>query len=117
MSEAFGENAHSQPGDITGERGPVVDRRQLRGLTGVVAVGSGKHGEEQRGVGDGACHRTDVIERPLHRERARVRDQPVRRLVSDDAAQRRGDPDRSTLIAAQGQLDLAGGHQCRTATG
>src|SRR5262249_59377078 len=38
-----------------------------------------------------------------------VRNEPERGLVADDSAERRGDADGATLVAAEGDVDLAGG--------
>src|SRR4051812_32230505 len=45
------------------------------------------------------------------------RHQPVGGLVADDAAERRRHPDGSALVAAEREVDLAGGDQCGATAG
>ncbi len=58
-----------------------------------------------------------MIEGKLDRHDARVRHQSVSGFQPDDAAQRRRNPDRAALIAANGQIGLTAGHQHRAAAG
>ena len=68
----------------------------------------------QQGIEEGLqhrkWHRADVIERPCHRHDASRADAAVRRLESDDAAQRGGNADRAARIGAQRAEAHVGGN-------
>src|SRR5262245_57596334 len=58
-----------------------------------------------------------MIERQLDWEHARVRNEPMGRLVTDGSAIRTGDSDRSSLIASHRHVAFTGHDQGRTAAG
>ena len=100
--------------------GPTVEAVDVRrhayaDLPRVEAVLAREHLEHLRAVGDGARHRPDVVDRQLDGEDAGVGDEAVRRLVADAAAPRRGQADRAALVAAEGEVGLAGDEDRRAA--
>src|SRR5207245_10033372 len=59
----------------------------------------------------GAGHRPRVIDALVGAESdSEVRHEAERRLQADDSAERRRDADGATLVAAEGDVHLAGGH-------
>lgn len=111
VGKAFRQDTNAQfgcgPGQLVGEARPVT----VAALSRVQSVGPGDHVENQRGIGDRAGHGPKVIQRLFDGECPRVGDQPVRRLVPDDPGERGGQPNRTALIAADGEVDGPGGDQ------
>ena len=77
------------PDGVAGERGHVVVGDEVAGLAGVEPVRPGDHVQHERGVGDRARDRADVVDGRLDGERAGVGHEAPRRLVPDRAACRR----------------------------
>ena len=93
---------------------PAVDDREERcdragDRGGVERVVAGDDVEQQRGVGDGGGERADLVERARERDQPVARDQAVRGLHADDAAQRGGLADRPAGVGAQGERRVPGG--------
>ncbi len=109
--------AWQQADDAGVQVGAVIAVWRAGPLARVEPVWPGQDAEHQgrvpHGPGDGA----KVIEGYLDRERAGVRDQAVRRLVPDHAAERRRDPDRTALVAAERQVCVTGRDQGGAAAG
>ena len=73
------------------ERARVVGRRRpsRRGGRRIRPVDAGHRGEQRRGVGDGACHRTGGVLAVRDRHDAGAADEPERGLDADEAVARR----------------------------
>ena len=117
VAEALGDDPDPQAGGVAGERGQVVVRHEVAGLAGVVPIRARDHVQHQRGVGDRAGDRADVVDRRLDRERAGVGHQAPGRLVPDGARVGARDAHRATLVAAGGRVDDARHHERRAARG
>src|SRR4029453_18681588 len=73
--------------------------------------GPGGSLERPRRVVHGPGHRARVVDARVRAEPdPEVRHEPERGLVSDDPAERRRDADGAALVAAEGEVHLAGGH-------
>ena len=91
-------------------RSPLIVACQRRGeighwllrRRGVAGIRSREHPQHQRRVGGGPSQRPNLIQRRGKGEQAVARDAPVGRLEADDAAERRGLPDRSARIGTEG---------------
>ena len=80
----------------------------------IARVGAGQHGEEERDVVHGPGHRSHVRERAPSGRRP-GRDAAGGRLVADDAAPRRRDPDRAAAVGAHRERAQSGGQRGRRA--
>jgi predicted ArsR family transcriptional regulator len=110
MAEALLDDRDSQTLDAAFQKLGIL--RHLAGLLPYVkTVGTGDHFEHECIVSDVARHRPGVIDRHLHAHDAGVGDKSVGRLHSDDAAKRARHADRAALIAADCEIDLAGGDE------
>ena len=89
----------------------VIAGHDPRDATSVAAAGDDAEG--QRGVFDRRGDRADLIERRRERDQAVARHAPVGRLQADDAAQRRGLPDRSAGVRAERERHQACGDRRR----
>jgi hypothetical protein len=87
----------------------------LRHLVGLLphvqTVGTSDDFEHERIVSNVARHRSGVVDRHLHAHDAGVRYKPVCRLHSDDATKRARHAYRAALVAADREIDLAGGDE------
>ena len=79
--------------------GVVGHRRVERGRVARVVAGDDVH--HQRGVGDGARQRADLVERGGEGDQAVAADPAVGRLEADDAAQRGRLADRAARVGAE----------------
>ena len=74
--------------------------------------------ERRRGLLHSPGHRPRVVDALIGAEpNAEVRHEAERRLVADDAAERRRDADGAALVAAERDVHFAGGHGCGRARG
>ena len=117
MPETFSNDPDSQTIHIGVEGGQIVTCFDAVGLAWVVTVATGDDREHQCGIVDRACDRAEMVDCSLDGKCPGIRDEPERRLVSDDAAECRRDPDRPALIPADGKIDVTVCDESRTATG
>ena len=95
-----------EPGDRPVETGDVVRNRM--GARGRVAgVGAGDQAQEDGRVAHRPGQRTDVVEGPRERHRARPTHAPVGGLEPHDAAAGGGQPDRAPRVGAERAVDEA----------
>src|SRR5262245_15908542 len=112
LVEALLEHADAHAGDAVGQPTEYVHaRRDVARRAGIVRVVSCRDLERGRRVLHGAGHRTGVVDGLVRAEPdSEMRHEPERGLVTDDPAVGRGNTDGATLVAAERDIDLVGGH-------
>ena len=86
-------------------------------LARVVAVGAGHHLERERVLGDPRGERPGVVDGRVHAHDARIGNEAPGGFHADHAAVGGGDADRTALVAAGREIDLAGRDQRARAGG
>ena len=114
--EALLDDADAQATRLASQRLRVPLGHQAGALAWIEPVRTGDRLQQERRIAGRARDRADVVQCELDREHARIRDEAIRRLQAVHPAPAARDANRAALVAADCQVDLAGGHQRRAAT-
>jgi hypothetical protein len=107
VPESFVEHTDAQRRDVARQRAQVRAYVDVA-LARIDTIAARQDVEQSRHVFDRAAHRAEMIDAGIDAHCAGVRDEPVGRLEADDAAVRRGDADRTALVAADREVSVAG---------
>ena len=110
VQEEAAQQAHAQPLDVAGERGPVVGHRQ-HAAAGVGGIVAGHRAQHERAVGGRAGHRPHVVHRPRQRQHPGPAHPAVGGLEAGDAAQRGRDADGAAGVGAERARRQPGRHR------
>ena len=104
------------PGFSVADGGTVVSSADPL-LHGVKAVRAREDIKQQRVIGNVARHWSDIVDGHVDGHNPGVGHEAERRFHADNAAERRRNAARAAVIGTDCHIDVAGGHQRRTATG